>query len=97
MDGFNNRQQAIEAFADMLDGLTRDVGGKKPKGILTRKWFVNYIKNGNRMFDNEEDEYRYVGKWGRSHWDMVMQKGKLTAEEKNQLQLFAELFGAMDY
>ena len=29
------------------------------------------------MFDNEEDEYKYVGKWERSHWDMVMMFSKV--------------------
>jgi hypothetical protein len=48
-------------------------------------------------YGKQELTFAHISSMAHRHWDMVMQKDKLTAEEKNQLQLFAELFGAMDY
>jgi len=97
MESFNRRQQTINIFTEFLEGLTNEVNGKKPKGILTRKWWVNYIIKNNKIFNDEEEEYKYVCKWGRGHWDILITKGKLTLKEKEQLILFAELYGAMYY
>ncbi len=70
---------------------------RKGKGIRARGWFVNYINCGNRLFPTEEEEYRYINKWGRGQWEMVTVKGFLTKEELKSLWYLGNEFGAMDY
>ena len=90
---YEKRMGAIEKHQLFLRSLTEG----KPKGIKTRTWFVAYIKNANKVFETEQEEYKFVNKYYRGQWDMLLTKGHLKKEEQDRLSEFARDFGAMDY
>jgi len=96
--GYEKRLNAIEKHQLFLRSLTESrIAGVTPKGIRTRELFVVYTKNWNRLCTTEDEEYRYVNKYSRGQWQLLLDKGYLTKGEKAKLEEFARDFGAMDY
>jgi len=96
--GYEKRLDAIENHQLFLRSLTESrIAGVAPKNIGAREWFVGYIKNGNKLFTTEGEESRYVCKYYRGQWRLLLERGHLTKGEKDKLEYFARDFGAMDY
>jgi len=85
------RAHAIEAFKPFLDEMLT-----KKKRIRYRKWLYSMIMQaGNTVFETEEDEYQFIGKFYRGIWCDV--GVTFTEEDLTSLAQFASAFGAMDY
>jgi hypothetical protein len=90
-ENYEKRCEAVTKHSAFLNGIIEG----KPKGIRIRRWFYNYVVKWNRIFDTEEEEYKFVCKYCRGHWSMIY--GVLTEPERDMLGKFAEDYGAFDY
>jgi len=96
-ENFHKRQKTIEKYTEFLQGLLNDIDGKKPRGFKARNWWINFFIKGNRRFKNEDEEYKYICKYKRGHWDTLINDGYLNIKERDKLKEFAKEYGAMDY
>jgi hypothetical protein len=93
------RQNAVELYKDFINNMVEpNDNGKPKKGITYRKWLKNRLQYGaNKIFDDEEKEYEFVGKFGSSgsfDGHMINQFSKI--EQKIIIELAKE-YGAFDY
>ena len=73
---------------------------KRPKGrINPNQCGLRTInKNGARtVFNTEQDEYEYIGKFGRGHWSEEFLKKGFTQNEIKMIVDLAKEYGAFDY
>ena len=94
-DNFKKRKNTLEKYLPFLNTTLR-----KGKGINSRKRFLHFIKFGaNTKFDNEEEEYNFIGKFGRGLWseEFICKKAFYTKEEEDTIVELAKEYGAFDY
>jgi len=90
------RENALDKYREFIDGMIEDVNGKRPKNIRYRKWLRNRLRYGAMtVFKTEEEEYQFIGKYGRGMWDMVYTAFK--KQDQNIMTEFAYEYGAFDY
>lgn len=87
------RLASVEKWVSFLTTLKRT-----GKGRNTRYEWLGYIQYGARtVFDTEEKEYEYIGKFGRGIWSEEFLKKGFTKQEIEMIVEFANEFGAFDY
>ena len=90
------RENALDKYREFIDGMIEDVNGKRPKNIRYRKWLRNRLRYGAMtVFKTEEEEYQFIGKYGRGIWCNIETAFK--KEEQNIMTEFAFEYGAFDY
>lgn len=68
---------------------------RKGKGSVIRKKFYAFLRIGmDKVFENEEDEYQYIKKFGRGAWTFAV---AFTTEEQEKIVDIAKAYGAFDY
>ena len=68
------------------------------KGKQTRSEWLCFIQHGARtLFETEEKEYEYIGKFGRGRWSEEFLKKGFTQKEIEMIVDFAHEYGAFDY
>ena len=71
---------------------------RKGKGKNTRRDWLCYIQHGARtVFNTEEEEYEYIGKFGRGHWSKEFLEKGFSQDEIKIIVDFAKDYGAFDY
>ena len=53
--------------------------------------------NNTLLFETEEKEYEYIGKFGRGRWSEEFLKKGFTQKEIEMIVDFAHEYGAFDY
>ena len=91
------RKYAIEIYGDFLKEIVEKLpSGKSKKKMCNRCLLVFLVKNGaNTLFENEQKEYEFVGKFGRGMWADC--RTTFNKEELKTIVDFAEAYGAFDY
>jgi len=90
------RENALDKYREFIDGMIEDVNGKRPKNIRYRKWLRNRLRYGAMtVFKTEEEEYQFIGKYGRGMWDMIDTAFK--KQDQDIMKEFAYEYGAFDY
>ena len=88
-----NRLNVVSNWAMFL--LTLDRSGK---GQKTRREWLCYIQQGARtVFNTEQDEYEYIGKFGRGRWSKEFLEKGFSQDEIKMIVDFAKEYGAFDY
>ena len=81
------RQAVVTKHKDFIEAMI--VG--KPKGI------ISYLLSGaTKVFNTDDEEYQYVGKFGRGAWNEYDIK-KFKKNEQDKIVEIAREFGAFDY
>ena len=93
------RQNAVELYKDFINNMVEpNDKGKPKKGITYRKWLKNRLQYGaNKIFDDEEKEYDFVGKFGRNGCFTEHMVNQFTAIEQKIVVELATEYGAFDY
>ncbi len=89
------RQRRIDCINQHAGWLREAIG--TGKGSRNRRHFFNFIINGNRVFKYEEDEYRYICKFGRGWWDYNILASFNKEQQTIISNTIAREFGAFDY
>ena len=94
-DNKKRRADAIIKYEPFLDALY----SRKGRGRNTRWAFRRYIySGGNRTFNTAEEEYEFIGKFGRGYWSEEFCKdAKFTKEERDTIVELGQDYGAFDY
>jgi len=88
-----NRLNVVSNWAMFLLTLHRSGKGQK-----TRREWLCYIQQGARtVFNTEQDEYEYIGKFGRGRWSKEFLEKGFSQDEINMIVDFAKEYGAFDY
>lgn len=68
---------------------------RKGKGSKLRKTLYAFLRIGmDKIFENEDDEYQYIQKFGRGSWTCYT---GFTKEEQEKIVEIAKEYGAFDY
>jgi len=90
------RENALDKYREFIDGMIEDVNGKRPKNIRYRKWLRNRLRYvAMTVFKPEEEEYQFIGKYGRGMWDKIDTAFK--KQDQDIMKEFAYEYGAFDY
>jgi hypothetical protein len=91
-----NQQKRLDVISNWaLFLLTLHRAGK---GKQTRSEWLCFIQHGARtVFNTEQDEYEYIGKFGRGHWSEEFLKKGFTQNEIKMIVDLAKEYGAFDY
>ena len=72
--------------------------GKKPKGIRYRKHLDSSLRFGaEHTFKTEEEEYQFIGKFGRGIWDENGIRNNFNKADQEKILYIANQWGAFDY
>jgi hypothetical protein len=95
LDNWKRRNTSIPKYEKFLDDLHSRAG----RGRNTRWAFRRYIiYGGARLFNSAEEEYEFIGKFGRGYWsEEFKKKACFTKEEAETWIELAKEFGAFDY
>lgn len=89
------RKDAVEKYKIFIDDIVKPINGKNPKGIRYRKWLRGAILHySTKIFDNEEDEYNAIGKYGRG---LFKDLHNFNNDELKKLYELSQEFGAFEY
>ena len=93
------RQRAFEKYNCFIDHMIeKDEKGKNPKGIRYRKWLRVALYGGaTKVFESEEEEYRFVGKFGTGMFNEDNIRRSFNKEDQKILVELADEYGAFDY
>ena len=70
----------------------------KQKGIRYRKWLRSFLLHGaTKLFATEEEEYKYIGKFGRGAWNENDIRKSFNAVDREVIVAIANVYGAFDY
>jgi hypothetical protein len=93
---YNKRAACWEAVKDvMLNAVLHERA--KGKGSRYRKHFVTGLRCLLRVFPNEDDEYRWINKFGRRIWAEHYIKSFNDEEKDLIITVIAHEMGAFDY
>jgi len=94
IEGQKKREYTVEVYKGFLDNM---IIGKK-KGIRYRRYLHGYLHHGAKVtFKDDDDEYDYIGKFGRGAWCYDEIEKAFNKEEQDIIASIGEAYGAMDY
>jgi hypothetical protein len=94
LENQEKRKKIIEKYDEFINSMVEN----KKKGIKYRKWLRGYLINGmNTLFKTEEEEYKYIGKFGRVAFDENDISKSFNKKEREIIMKIAEGYGAFDY
>ena len=68
------------------------------EGSHFRRNFSSFLGVGAvKVFETEDEEYQYIGKFGRGMWDVELLESHFNDEEMATIKTIANGFGAFDY
>jgi len=70
---------------------------RKGKGIHNRKMFLAFLRCALRPFQTEEEEYKYINKFGRGMWAKHIIESFNEEEQELISKVIAVEFGAFNY
>jgi len=92
------RQKKRLETINMFEEFMRKIGKPKGKGAKIRRELRCFLLVGaHKVFETEEDEYQYIGKYGRGAWDEDRLRQTFTDDEMLTIRIIGECFGALDY
>ena len=94
IDSQLKRKETIEKYKAFIDGMV--IG--KQKQITYRRQLKKWLEKGaDILFETEDDEYDYIGKFGRGMWEEhFIRKGFTKADQEIIIEI-ARCYGAFDY
>ena len=94
IDNQLKRKETVEKYKAFIDGMV--IG--KQKQITYRRHLKNKLEKGaDTLFETEDDEYDYIGKFGRGMWNEdFIRKGFVKADQEI-IKEIAHGHGAFDY
>jgi len=92
------RAKAIEKHKDFIENLTA-INSPHRRQKRFRRWFKNWlIYTSTKVFENEDEEYKHINKFGRGAWEMVQLKKTFTSKAEFDIVCdISQDFGAWDY
>ncbi len=90
------RAEALRLYHDQLAARIRSHPSRRSKKVMDARWGLALL-NKNPLFDNEDEEYKFVCKFGRGFWAPLCVFFDEDEESMKLLVKFAEAFGAFDY
>lgn len=88
------RRECVEKHSEFIDKMT----DKGKKQIKFRRVFKSYlIYMGDKVFEDEDEEYMNVQKVGRGFWRYEQLKKTFSKKDFDIVMDIAQSFGAFDY
>ena len=87
------RKETYEQYKDFIKGWN-----DKGKGSRYRKWLKNILYGlSTRPFETEDEEYKFIGKYGRGLFRYGDMENSFDEEKQKILVEIARGYGAFDY
>lgn len=88
------RQQMMEVYKEFIDSMII----RRGRGIRYRTFLHSALHHGAKTcFTSEDDEYEFIGKFGRGMWDENGIRRSFNKEQQATLIELARGYGAFDY
>ena len=88
------RKETIEKYKAFIDGMV--IG--KQKQITYRRYLKERLEKGaDILFKTEDDEYNYIGKFGRGMWGEDFIRKGFTKADQDIIVEIAHGYGGFDY
>lgn len=95
-----NQNKRKSCWEDVKDTMFQSISGErsKGKGSLNRKKFLTWLRViKDTTFIDDDEEYKYINKFGRGMWDEKIFKSFNKDEQKLIFEVIAKEYGAYNY